>query len=130
MVEMSMENNAQENSEIRILKSIWLEDIPSYANKLYYSLGFLSMISFMLLFATGVVLVFFGPHWWFTTQIGVFVRSVHLWAVQAFVVFIIVHALIVFVTGAYRPPRRFLWVLGALMLFLALMEAEFGYVLR
>ena len=35
-----------------------------------------------------------------------------------------------FLTGGYRTPRRFLWVLGSLMFFLVLMEAEFGYALR
>lgn len=125
-----MENNVGGNGLKLILKNIWLEDVPSYANKFFYSLGFLSMICLVLLFATGIILVFCGPDWWLTTQLGTFVRSVHLWSVQAFVVFVILHVLIVFFSGGYRPPRRFLWVLGALMFFVALMEAEFGYVLR
>lgn len=118
------------NGVVQVLKNIWLEDVPSYANKIFYSLGFLSMICFFLLVFTGSFLAFFGPNWWLMTQIGGFVRSVHLWAVQAFVVFVILHVLIVFLTGGYRAPRQFLWVLGGLMFFFSLMEAEFGYVLR
>ena len=125
-----MEKNTDEMGVVQILKTIWLEDVPAYANKFFYSLGFLSMICLVLLFATGLILVFCGPDWWLTTQLGTFVRSVHLWSVQAFVVFVILHVIIVFFTGGYRAPRQFIWVLGALMFFVALMEAEFGYVLR
>lgn len=107
-----------------------IEDIPLYANKIYYSLGFLSMIGFFLLIITGIIMVFFGPDWWFTNSTGVFIRSVHLWSAQAFIVFIILHMTIVFLTSGYKAPRQFVWVLGSLMFFLALFEAEFGYVLR
>lgn len=125
-----MENKLNNIGVVKLLKVIWLEEIPSYANKFFYSLGFLSMICFFLLLITGIILTFFGPDWWFTTSMGTFVRSVHLWSVQAFVIFIILHVLIVFLTGGYRAPRQFVWVLGVLMFFFALMEAEFGYVLR
>ena len=54
------------------------------------------MICFVVLIVTGTIMVFFGPDWWFTTQAGIFVRSLHLWAVQAFVVFLMLHVLIVF----------------------------------
>lgn len=125
-----MENKLDSSGVVQVLKIIWLEEVPSYANKFFYSLGFLSMICLVLLFATGIILVFCGPDWWLTTQVGTFVRSVHLWSVQAFVVFVLLHVLIVLLTGGYRAPRQFVWVLGALMFFVALMEAEFGYVLR
>ena len=125
-----MENKDHTNGVLQLVKTIWLEDVPSYANKFFYSLGFLSMICLTLLFATGVILVFCGPDWWLTTTLGTFVRSIHLWSVQAFVVFVILHVLIVFLSGGYKAPRQFVWVLGSLMFFFALMEAEFGYVLR
>ncbi len=115
---------------VQVVKNIWLEDVPSYANKFFYSLGFFSMICLVLLIITGIILVFFGPNWWLTTRAGLLIRSIHLWSVQALVVFMILHMLIVFFTGGYRPPRQLVWILGALMLFLSLMEAEFGYVLR
>ncbi len=125
-----MENLIKNNDITYVLKNIWLETIPSYANKIFYSLGFLSMICFFMLLISGIILAFFGPDWWLRTPTGVFIRSIHLWSAQAFIVFIILHILIVFLTGGYRPPRQFVWVLGSLMFFLALVEAEFGYVLR
>ena len=113
-----------------IFSSLMLRDIPSYGNKIFYSLGFLSMTSFFILIITGFVMVFFGPTWWLTNSLGEYTRSVHLWATQAFIFFIFLHLLIVFLTSGYKPPRRLTWVIGGLMLFVVLAEAEFGYVLR
>lgn len=125
-----MKSAIKNNGLLQLGKVLMIETVPSYANKIFYSLGFLSMICFFLLIITGVFLVFFGPSWWLTTPAGTFVRSIHLWSIQAFVVFIILHVLVVFFSGGYKSPRRFLWVLGAIMFFLVLIEAEFGYVLR
>lgn len=125
-----MKSITKNNGLFQLSKILMIETVPAYANKIFYSLGFLSMICFFLLIITGVFLVFFGPSWWLTTPVGTFVRSVHLWSIQAFVVFIILHVLVVFFSGGYKSPRRFLWVLGAIMFFLVLIEAEFGYVLR
>lgn len=114
----------------QILKDLMLGRVPEYGNSIFYSLGFLTATSLALIVLSGTVMVFFGPFWWLTSPIGVYVRSVHLWATQAFVVFMILHLLIVFLTSGYRKPRRLTWVLGAIMLFLGLIEAEFGYALR
>lgn len=113
-----------------ILSDVMLQDIPAYANKIYYSLGFLSMTSLLVLIVSGMVLAFEGPNWWLTTASGLYFRSIHLWAAQAFIFFILLHLLIVFLTSGYRPPRRLTWVLGALMLFAVFIEAELGYGLR
>jgi len=112
------------------LNGLMIEKVPSYGNKFLYSLGFLSMISFLVLIATGLFMVFFGPNWWLTTRTGGYMRSVHMWSTQAFVLFMILHLLIVFFTSGFRKPRRLTWVLGVLMLFVVLAETEFGYILR
>lgn len=112
------------------LQNIMIRDVPSYANKFVYSLGFLSAISFMLLAVTGAIMAMAGPHWWITNSFGQYLRSFHLWATQAFVVFILLHLTIVLLTSGYRGARKFTWVLGVFMFFFALAEAEFGYVLR
>ena len=112
------------------LNKIMIQDVPAYANRLFYSLGFLSMTCFLMLIATGVVMAFFGPDWWLTSGVGKYFRSVHLWATQAFVLFVILHLIIVFFTSGFKKPRRLTWVFGALMFVFVLFEAEFGYVLR
>jgi hypothetical protein len=75
-------------------------------------------------------MAFYGPNWWLTSSAGHFARSVHLWATQAFVLFIILHLFVVFSTSGFKKPRQLTWVFGVLMLFAVLIETEFGYVLR
>ncbi len=112
------------------LQNLMLTTVPSFANKFFYSLGFLSAVSFLLLLITGTIMAAAGPHWWITSSIGQYTRSFHLWATQAFVVFILLHLTIVFLTSGFRGARKLTWALGVFMFLFALAEAEFGYVLR
>ena len=114
----------------QILQPLMIQKAPSYANKFFYSLGFLSATSLLLLIVTGVFLGINGPSWWLTNPTGEYFRSVHMWSTQAFVLFISMHLLIVFLTSAFKKPRRLTWVLGVLMLLFVVLEAEFGFVLR
>lgn len=115
---------------LNALRQTMIHEVPAYANKFVYSLGFLSMTCFVILIATGVVMVAFGPDWWLISGVGRYFRSVHLWATQAFVLFVILHLIIVFFTSGFKKPRRLTWVIGALMFVFVMLEAEFGYVLR
>lgn len=112
------------------LRQTMIQDVPAYANKFVYSLGFLSMTCFVILIVTGVVMAVYGPDWWLTSGTGHYFRSIHLWATQAFVLFMILHLMIVFFSSGFKKPRRLTWVIGALMFVFVLLEAEFGYVLR
>lgn len=109
---------------------IYIHEMPSYGNKIFYSLGFLALTSLTILAVTGIAMAFMGPTWWLTNQWGVFCRSIHLWAVQAFFVILVCHVVVGFVTSAFKPPRRMIWVFGASMGCLALIQTEFGYGLR
>ncbi len=111
-------------------EKLFIMEVPSYGNKLFYSLGFLGLTCLAILGASGIVMVFFGPNWWLTSQWGIFFRSVHLWAVEAFFTVIILHGLVVLATSGFKAPRRLTWVIGATAFIAALFEAEFGYGLR
>ncbi|GAB4589147.1 cytochrome bc1 complex cytochrome b subunit [Nocardia sp. IFM 10818] len=65
----------------------------------------------------------------FEVRGGLFVRQVHHWAALMFAASIIAHMLRIFFTGAFRKPREGTWVLGALLLILAMFEGFFGYSL-
>ena len=110
--------------------SLLISEVPAYGNKFLYSLGFLSAISFLLLIISGTIMALYGPGYWLTNSFGKYLRSVHMWSTQAFVVFIILHLIIVFFSGAFKKPRRLTWIIGVLMLLLVLAETEFGFVLR
>ncbi|MGE2736913.1 cytochrome b [Mycolicibacterium vaccae] len=122
-----------------------------------FLLGEIAMYSFIVLLITGVYLtLFFDPSMAHVTYDGVyqplrgvgmsrayettldisfevrgglFVRQVHHWAALLFAASIMVHLARIFFTGAFRRPREANWVIGSLLLILAMFEGFFGYSL-
>jgi menaquinol-cytochrome c reductase cytochrome b subunit len=103
-------------------------------------LGGLAFTSFLVLAATGVLLLFYyrpAPGSAFESILylesdvwgGAFVRSLHRMASHTLLVLIVLHTLRVAWTGAYRPPREWNWVIGASLLLLAVAQAYTGYLL-
>ncbi len=66
----------------------------------------------------------------FLVPLGGLVRSLHYWAAQLLVVAVILHLLRVLLTGAYKVPRRFNWLLGLSLLAGVLLLDFTGYALR
>ncbi|WNG85647.1 cytochrome bc complex cytochrome b subunit [Mycobacterium sp. ITM-2016-00317] len=122
-----------------------------------FLLGEIAMYSFIVLLLTGIWLtLFFDPSMAHVTYNGVyqplrgvamsrayettldisfevrgglFVRQVHHWAALLFAASIMVHLARIFFTGAFRRPREANWVIGSLLLILAMFEGFFGYSL-
>ncbi len=109
--------------------NIYINKVPSYGNTIFYSFGFILMNCFLLLAVTGVLMVFFSKPWWLTSSFGVYVRSVHMWAAQAFMLFLVLHLFVTFSTSAYKK-KKLPWVIGSIMLFLIAIQTELGYTLR
>ncbi|WP_336210669.1 cytochrome bc1 complex cytochrome b subunit [Nonomuraea sp. LPB2021202275-12-8] len=65
----------------------------------------------------------------FDVRGGLLMRQMHHWAALLFVAGMMVHMLRVFFTGAYRKPREINWLIGVLLLTLALAEGLTGYSL-
>src|ERR1700745_3255471 len=65
----------------------------------------------------------------FEVRGGLFVLQVHHWAALMFAAAIMAHLARVFFTGAFRRPRETNWVIGSLLLILAMFEGFFGYSL-
>ncbi len=122
-----------------------------------FLLGEIALYSFIILLITGVYLtLFFDPSMAEVTYQGVyqplrgvemskafastldisfeirgglFVRQIHHWAALLFAAAIMVHLARIFFTGAFRRPRETNWVIGSLLLILAMFEGYFGYSL-
>jgi ubiquinol-cytochrome c reductase cytochrome b subunit len=122
-----------------------------------FLLGEIALYSFIVLLITGVYLsLFFDPSMAevtyngvyqplrgvgmskafasaldisFEVRGGLFVRQVHHWAALLFAAAIMVHLARIFFTGAFRRPREVNWVIGSLLLILAMFEGYFGYSL-
>ncbi len=124
------EYGARTNAFKTIIDKVYIHRLPSYANRIFYSLGFMALTCLLLLALSGITLAFMGQTWWLTNPLGIYVRSIHLWTVQAFIAILILHILVALSTSSFRAPRRMVWVFGAVMFFLVLIQTEFGYGLR
>ena len=65
----------------------------------------------------------------FDVRGGLLMRQIHHWAALLFVASIMIHALRLFFTGAFRKPREINWVIGTVMFVLAAVEGFAGYSL-
>jgi hypothetical protein len=80
--------------------------------------------------ASGTVLALFGPQWWHVNTIGHWVNSAHLWSVQAFFFFMVLHLWGMFFQAAWRDGRGRTWVIGAITFVVSIMAAFTGYLLQ
>ncbi|GED98656.1 cytochrome b [Gordonia crocea] len=65
----------------------------------------------------------------FEVRGGLFVRQIHHWAALLFAASIIIHMLRIFFTGAFRRPREANWIIGCLLLLLAMFRGLLRYSL-
>ncbi|HLM63463.1 MAG TPA: ubiquinol-cytochrome c reductase cytochrome b subunit [Acidimicrobiales bacterium] len=65
----------------------------------------------------------------FDVRSGLVMRQIHHWAALLFVAAIVVHLARIFFTGAFRKPREVNWIIGVLLLILAIFNGLFGYSL-
>ena len=65
----------------------------------------------------------------FEVKGGLLMRQIHHWAALFFVGAILLHMARVFFTGAFRKPREINWVIGTVLLLLAMIEGFAGYSL-
>src|SRR2546430_7787281 len=65
----------------------------------------------------------------FDVPFGMLMRNMHRWAAHGMVIFIWLHMFRVFMTGSYKPPREFNWVVGVNLLVLTLLLSFTGYLL-
>jgi quinol-cytochrome oxidoreductase complex cytochrome b subunit len=105
-----------------------------------WGLGGLSLLLFLILVATGILLTFYYvpdvdrayesmKDLRFAVPFGVFLRNVHRWSAQAMVLVVILHMARVFYTGSYKKPREFNWGIGVVLLALTLLLSFTGYLL-
>ena len=103
-------------------------------------LGLIALWLFVVLILTGVLLMFYYvPS---TTQaydrmldlrgsvaFGTILRNMHRWSAHGMVAVVFMHLCRVFLTGAYKKPREFNWVVGVILFLLTLFMSFTGYLL-
>ena len=115
--------------------------VPAHANSVLYTLGGITLFGILVLIATGIYLAQFyhadppearqsAEYIITTARLGDFVRSLHFWMANLVTITLLLHALRVFATGAYRAPREFNWVVGVGLLAAMLGLVFTGTVLK
>lgn len=115
--------------------------IKKHALQMRYTwcMGGITFFLFLVETITGVLLMFYYRptlEWAYndmlalrdTVSLGV-LREVHRWAAHAMVITVWLHMYRVFLTGSYKPPREFNWVIGVMLLVLTLLLSFTGYLL-
>jgi len=103
-------------------------------------LGVMAFSLFVILAVTGVLLMFYyvpsvaDAHNRMldlngTVAFGTLLRNMHRWAAHGMVAVVFLHMLRVFLTGSYRAPREFNWVVGVVLFLLTLFASFTGYLL-
>ncbi|MHB1534441.1 MAG: cytochrome b N-terminal domain-containing protein [Acidimicrobiales bacterium] len=101
---------------------------PAYVASWVYVFGVLTVGALVVVVASGLVLALFGPAWWHTSGVGHFVNSLHLWSVELFMGFMVIHLWAKFWMAAWRGRRSFTWMTGVVCFLVAVMEGFTGYL--
>ncbi|MBT3175839.1 MAG: hypothetical protein HOG03_16500 [Desulfobacula sp.] len=114
--------------------------VPDHANSFAYLFGGLAGFCFLITFVTGFVMTQFYSPSPVTAYDSVryinfipwlkFIRSLHYWSANLGFAILIVHMVRVLLTGAYRPPRVFTYLIGVGLLFITFQIYFTGTVLK
>ncbi len=143
---------------MQILKSIWgwFDDLTGVSSWLiplakhpvpharrsawFYVLGSATLFVFILQVVTGIALAsgyvasageaYHTLAFISSTRFGSIVRGIHAFGASAMVILIGIHAIRVYLFGAYKYPRQIGWLTGVALLFLTLGMAFTGQLLR
>ncbi len=133
------------NRALVVLSNVFLHLHPSRVRtsgirlKYTWCMGGLTFFIFLVEVITGLLLMFYyRPTVEYAyvdiidlaeqVPLGI-MRELHRWGAHAMVITVWLHMLRVFMTGSYKPPREFNWVIGVLLLVLTLLLSFTGYLL-
>lgn len=101
---------------------------PSYMASWIYIFGVLTLTSLVTIIGSGMILALKGPEWWHLTGVGHFFNSIHLWSVELFFFFMVIHLWGKFWMAAWRGGRSRVWMTGAVAFLIAVPCALTGYI--
>jgi quinol---cytochrome c reductase cytochrome b subunit, bacillus type len=101
---------------------------PVFVSSWIYVFGVLTIAALLVVLGSGAWLALAGPTWWHTSKLGLFVNSLHLWSVELFMFFMVIHLWGKFFMAAWRGKRAMTWVTGGLAFVLSIGAAFTGYL--
>ena len=103
---------------------------PAYVASAIYVFGVLTLAAFVVVLVTGGVLAIGGSVWWHTSGVGLYVNSTHLWSVELFFVFMVIHLWGKFFMAAWRGHRALTWMTGVVCFLGSIGTAFTGYLVQ
>lgn len=101
---------------------------PVYVASWVYVFGVLTLASLLVVLASGACLAIGGAAWWHVSSLGHFVNSTHLWSVELFFAFMVVHLWGQFWMAAWRGRRALTWMTGVVAFVASIGTAFTGYL--
>ena len=101
---------------------------PVFVSSWIYVFGVLTIASLVVVVASGCVLAVGGVGWWHVSSVGHYVNSLHLWSVELFFGFMVIHLWGKFWMAAWRGGRLLTWVTGVTAFVASIGTAFTGYL--
>jgi len=101
---------------------------PAYVSSWIYVFGVASLVALGIVIASGFALALGGSDWWHTNPVGHFFNSLHLWSVELFMAFLVIHLWGKFWMAAWRGRRAMTWITGVIAFLASVVTCFTGYL--
>ena len=101
---------------------------PAYMSSWIYVFGVLTLAALLVVIGSGVLLALGGSQWWHVSSLGHFINSLHLWSVELFFAFMVIHLWGKFWMAAWRGNRALTWMTGVVAFLGSIGTAFTGYL--
>jgi hypothetical protein len=101
---------------------------PAYVASWVYVFGVATLAALGMAIISGFTIAIGGTDWWHTNPVGHFFNSVHLWSVELFMAFMVIHLWGKFWMAAWRGRRALTWITGVVAFGASVMECFTGYL--
>jgi len=139
-------DETERSRALGVLSNVFLHLHPAKINRdaVRYSytwgMGGITFYLFIVLTITGVLLMFYYHptkgqayrdivYLMSDVPFGRLLRNMHRWAAHLMIITVWLHMFRVFLTGSYKRPREFNWVVGVILLVLTMLLSFTGYLL-
>jgi quinol-cytochrome oxidoreductase complex cytochrome b subunit len=138
--------DTEKNRSMQIFSNIFFHLHPvrlkehGFRIRFTWCMGGITFLLFLIELVTGILLMFYYrpvvEYAYMDTKalmidvpFGRVLRNMHRWGAHLMVMTVMMHMLRVFLTGSYKPPREFNWVIGVVLLIATLLLSFTGYLL-
>ena len=139
-------DDSPRNRALAVLTNVFLHLHPAKINRdavryrFTWGMGGITFYLFIVLTFTGALLMFYYHpskmqayrdimYLEHDVPFGSLLRNMHRWAAHLMIITVWLHMFRVFLTGSYKPPREFNWVVGVILMLFTLLLSFTGYLL-